>query len=147
MRWKDRIGAFPLGDLAAGELVLFVSYVMALPISSSSYCCWRSATSRGVALFCQCSVSRMFISLAVVESELGYGLPPVLSFKDVHQPCGGGKRAGLRLCPPHELVARLHELVEPRLHRNRQTASAVCHRASNSLALMALTSQIGRAHV
>jgi hypothetical protein len=140
VRWKDRIGAFPLGDLAAGELVLFVSYVMALPISSSSYCCWRSATSRGVALFCQCSVSRMFISLAVVESELGYGLPPVLSFKDVHQPCGGEKQAGLRIRPPHELVACLHELVEPRPRRNGQTASTVRRRASNSLALIASSS-------
>jgi hypothetical protein len=70
---RIRVGAFPLGDLAAGELVLFVSCVMALPISSSSCCCWRSATSQGVELFLQCSVSRMFISLAVVESELGCG--------------------------------------------------------------------------
>jgi hypothetical protein len=93
---RIRVGAFPLGDLAAEELMLFVSCVMALPISSSSCCCWRSATSRGwrssasaqfqgcssalrwwkaswVAAFRQCSASRMFISLAVVESELGCG--------------------------------------------------------------------------
>jgi hypothetical protein len=132
---RIHVGAFPLGDLATGELVLFVSCVMALSILSSSCYCWRSSTSRGVALFRQCSISRMFISLAVVESELGYDLSSVLSFKDVHQPCGGGKRAGLRLRPPHELVARLHELVEP-----GYAASAMCRRASNSLALMAALS-------
>jgi hypothetical protein len=44
---RIRVGAFPLSDLAAGELVLFVSCVMALPISSSSCCCWRSMTSWG----------------------------------------------------------------------------------------------------
>jgi hypothetical protein len=72
----------------------------------------------------------MFISLVVVGSELGCGLPPVLSLKDDHQPRGGGKRAGLRHPPilnfkdvhqpckggeraelwfrlPHDLVARL----------------------------------------
>jgi hypothetical protein len=72
----------------------------------------------------------MFISLAVVGSEPGCSLPPALGFKDDHQPCGGGKRAGLqpppvlsfkdvhqpcrggeraelRFCLPHELVARL----------------------------------------
>jgi hypothetical protein len=40
----------------------------------------------------------MFISLAVVGSELSCGLPLALGFKDDHQPRGGGKRAGLR--PP-----------------------------------------------
>jgi hypothetical protein len=43
----------------------------------------------------------------VVGSEPGCGLPPVLSFKDVHQPCRGGERAELWLRLPHELVARL----------------------------------------
>jgi hypothetical protein len=70
---RIRADAIPHGKLAAREFLLFVSCVLALPISSSSCCCWRSATSRGVALFRKCSVSRMFISLAVVESELGYG--------------------------------------------------------------------------
>jgi hypothetical protein len=37
----------------------------------------------------------------------GGALPPVLSFKDVHQPCSGGEQAGLRLRLPHELVTRL----------------------------------------
>jgi hypothetical protein len=34
-------------------------------------------------------------------------LPPVLGFKDVHQPRGGGERAEPRLRLPHGLVARL----------------------------------------
>jgi hypothetical protein len=84
----------------------------------------------------------------------GGTLLPVLSFKDVHQPCGGGERAGLRLHLPCELVTRLFlqhseermitSLVkvggELRLHGTSQTASIVCRRASNSLAWMVLSS-------
>jgi hypothetical protein len=84
----------------------------------------------------------------------GGALPPVLSFKDVHQPCGGGEQAGLRLRLPHELVTRLSlqhsegrmitSLVKVggklRLRGTGQTASAVCHRASSSLAWMVLLS-------
>jgi hypothetical protein len=84
----------------------------------------------------------------------GGALPPVLSFKDFHQPCGGGERAGLQLRLPHELVTRLFlqhweermitSLVkvggELRLHGTGQTASAVCHRASTSLSWMVLSS-------
>jgi hypothetical protein len=84
----------------------------------------------------------------------GGALPPMLSFKDVHQPCGGGERAGLRLHLPCELVTRLFlqhseervitSLVkvggELRLRGTGQTASVVCRRASNSLAWMVLSS-------
>jgi hypothetical protein len=77
----------------------------------------------------------------------GGALPPALGFKDVHQPCGGGEQAGLRLRLPHELVTHLFlqhseermitSLVkvggELWLRGTGQTASAVCHRASNSL--------------
>jgi hypothetical protein len=85
--WRDpafggriRAGAILLGDLAAGESVLFVSYVLALPISP------------------------FFLLLLEERGLMGGGtLPPVLHFKDVHQPCGGGKRAELRLHLPHEL--------------------------------------------
>jgi hypothetical protein len=38
---------------------------------------------------------------------VGGALPPVLGFKDVHQPCGGGERAGPRLHLSHELVTCL----------------------------------------
>jgi hypothetical protein len=36
------------------------------------------------------SSTRMTTSLVVERSELGYGLPPALSFKDVHHLCWGG---------------------------------------------------------
>jgi hypothetical protein len=50
-----------------------------------------------------------FFLLLLEERDLvGVGaLPPVLSFKDVHQPCRDGERAELRLRLLHELVARL----------------------------------------
>jgi hypothetical protein len=73
-------GAILLGDLATREFVLFISYVLALPISP------------------------LFLMLMEERDLVGGGaLPPVLRFKDVHQPCGGGKRAGLRLHLPHGL--------------------------------------------
>jgi hypothetical protein len=72
--------AILLGELATGESMLFVSCVLVLPITP-------------------------FFLLLLEERDLlgGGALPPVLCFKDVHQPCGGGKRAGLRLHLPHEL--------------------------------------------
>jgi hypothetical protein len=75
------VGASPNSDLAAEEFVLFVSN---LPC--------------GLAL----SISP---SLLLEERGLvgGGDLPPVLRFKDVHQPCEGGKRAELWLHLPHEL--------------------------------------------
>jgi hypothetical protein len=103
---------------------------MALPISPSS-CCAGGARPRGgwcssasaqfqgcssasrcweasrAAVSHQRSASRMTTSLVVAGSEPGCGLPPVLSFKDVHQPCRGGERAELGIRLPHELVARL----------------------------------------
>jgi hypothetical protein len=61
---RIRAGAILLDDLAAGESVLFVSCVLALPISP-------------------------FFLLLLEERGLvgGGALPPVLRFKDVHQPC------------------------------------------------------------
>jgi hypothetical protein len=77
---RIRAGTILLGDLATRESMLFVSCVLALPISP-------------------------FFLLLLEECGLvgGGALPLVLRFKDVHQPCGGGKRAGLRLHLPHEL--------------------------------------------
>jgi hypothetical protein len=77
---RIHVGAILLGDLATGESVLFVSCVLALSISP-------------------------FFLLLLEECGLvgGGALPPVLYFKDVHQPCRGGKQAGLRLHLPHEL--------------------------------------------
>jgi hypothetical protein len=42
----------------------------------------------------------------VERSEPGCGLPPALSFKDVHHPRWGGRRAELGSCLPHGLVTR-----------------------------------------
>jgi hypothetical protein len=77
-------GAILSGKLTAREFVLFVFNLpsgLVLPILPFSA---RGARPRG-----------------------GDALPPVLSFKDVHQPCGGGERARLRLRLPHELETSL----------------------------------------
>jgi hypothetical protein len=42
----------------------------------------------------------------VERSEPGCGFPPALSFKDVHHPRWGGRRAELGSCLPHGLVTR-----------------------------------------
>jgi hypothetical protein len=52
------------------------------------------------------SSTRMTTSLVVERSEPGCGLPPALSFKDVHHPRWGGGRAELGPCPPHGLATR-----------------------------------------
>jgi hypothetical protein len=44
---------------------------------------------------CQRSPRRMTTSLVVGRSKPGCGLPPALSFKDVHHPCWGGGCAEL----------------------------------------------------
>jgi hypothetical protein len=92
---RIRVGTSPHGDLAVGEFVFFVSNLpcgLVLPISP------------------------FFLLLSEEHGLVGGGaLPPVLSFKDVHQPCGGGKRAELRLHLSHELhqclMLHSHELV------------------------------------
>jgi hypothetical protein len=48
----------------------------------------------------------MTTSLVVERSEPGCGLPPALSFKDVHHPRWGGRRAELGYCLPHGLATR-----------------------------------------
>jgi hypothetical protein len=61
----------------------------------------------------------MNTSLVVERSESGYSLPPALSFKDVHHPRWGGRRAELGSCLPHGLVTRLflHHLEEKDVHQ------------------------------
>jgi hypothetical protein len=78
-------GAILPGELAAREFVLF--------LSSTSLAGWyrRSCLS----------------SAGGARPRGGGALPPVLGVKDVHQPCGGGERAGPRLCLSHELVTRI----------------------------------------
>jgi hypothetical protein len=103
---RTRAGASH-GDLATGEFVLFVSNILWRCRSHlPSCCCWRSTASWKVALFRQCSISRMFISLAEVESELSCGSIFHMNFI---ASCSG-------------LVACLHELVELRLRFSGQAA-------------------------
>jgi hypothetical protein len=61
----------------------------------------------------------MTTSLMVGRSEPGCGLPPALSFKDVHHPCWGERRAELGSCLPHGLVTRffLQHLEEKDAHQ------------------------------
>jgi hypothetical protein len=59
-----------------------------------------------VATSSQWSSTRMTTSLVVERSEPGCGLPPFLSFKDVHHPCWGGGQAELELCLPRGLAVR-----------------------------------------
>jgi hypothetical protein len=92
-----RASVFPLGDFAIGELALFVSCAMALPIAPSSCCCWRSMILWGLVPFRHRSATRIFII------QPSYGLPPVVIYKDDYQPCGGAKRAGLRSPPCPQL--------------------------------------------
>jgi hypothetical protein len=103
---------------------------------SSSCCYWRSATPWGLALFCHRSASRIFImqpgcSLPPVviykddhqprggEKRAGLRPPPALSFKDVHHPRWGGRRTELGSCLPHGLVTRffLQHLGEKDVHQ------------------------------
>jgi hypothetical protein len=58
------------------------------PVLPSSCCCWRSATSWGLALFSHRSASRIFIM------QPGCSPPPAVTQDDDRQPCGGEERAG-----------------------------------------------------
>jgi hypothetical protein len=71
---------------------------------------WCSSTIARLQRFSSCSPAavprqwssrRMTTSLVVGRSKLGCGLPPTLSFKDVHHPCWGGRRAESGSCLPH----------------------------------------------
>ena len=62
---------------------------------------WRPSAIARLQGFSSCSLAaisrqwssrRMTTSLVVERSESGCGLPPALSFKDVHHPCWGGER-------------------------------------------------------
>jgi hypothetical protein len=109
--------------------------------------CSRAAVSH------QWSSTRMTTSLAVERSEPGCGLPPALSFKDVHHPRWGGRRAELGSCLPHGLVTHffLQHLEEKDVHQPceggelrlrgvARPASATSRRASSPLAWMILSS-------
>ena len=80
---RIHVGASPLGDLAAGEFVLFISSVLALPISPFFLLLPEEHDLVGVVLFRQCSVSRMLISLAEVDNELSCGSIFRVSFTSI----------------------------------------------------------------
>jgi hypothetical protein len=76
---------------------------------------WCSSTIARLQGFSSCSPAavprqwssrRMTTSLVVGRSKSGCGLPPALSFKDVHHPCWGGRRAESGSCLPHGPVTR-----------------------------------------
>jgi hypothetical protein len=92
-----RVRASSPSGLTTREHALFVSCAVVLPILSSSCCCWRSATSWGLALFYHRSASRIFIT------QPGCNLPLVVIYKDEHQSRGGEKRARLRPPPCPQL--------------------------------------------
>jgi hypothetical protein len=151
---RIRVGATPLGDLAAGEFMLFVSYLscgLALPISPFFLLLLEELGLQLQHLMPH-SILQAAIFAHLCEMFVGVALlPPALGRKGVAQrPSGDGKRAKLWLQLSHELhcllqqprqllpelhqhlVVRLHELVQLWLRLNGQ--------ASTSLALMASTS-------
>jgi hypothetical protein len=103
-----RVKVVSSGDFTVGERAL----VVVSSILSSSCCCWgvqphgswhpstiirlQGFSSRSpAAVPHRWSSRRMTTSLVVGRSKPGCGLPPALSFKDVHHPCWGGGCAEL----------------------------------------------------
>jgi hypothetical protein len=74
------------------------------------------------------------------EKRAGLRPPPALSFKDVHHPRWGGRRAELGSCLPHGLATRffLQHLEEKGVYQPPLLPSVVSCRVSGSLAWMAL---------
>jgi hypothetical protein len=70
-------GAQPRGGWCSSTIARLQGFSSCSPIATSGR--WSS--------------TRMTTSLVVERSEPGCGLPPALSFKDVHHPCWGGGRA------------------------------------------------------
>jgi hypothetical protein len=74
----------------------------------SSCCCWRSATSWGLALFSHRSASRIFIM------QPGCSPPPAVTQDDDRQPCGGKERAGSWPLPCPQLQGCSSSVLERR---------------------------------
>jgi hypothetical protein len=116
---RIHVGASPLGDLAAGKFVLFISNLpcgLVLPISS-----FFVLLLEELGLQPQHFTPRFILQAAIITflCEMSVGatlLPPAFGRKGVVQrPSGGGKRAELRLHLSRELhqhpMVHLHELV------------------------------------
>jgi hypothetical protein len=99
---------------------------------------WSSSTIARLQGFSSCSPAafphqwssrRMTTSLVVGGRKSGCGFPPALSFKDVHHPRWGGRRAKLGFCLPHGPVARFflqhsgEERGSPATRRRRTSAT------------------------
>jgi hypothetical protein len=117
------------------------------PALPSSCCCWRSATSRGLAPFSHRSASRIFIM------QPGYIPSPMVIQDDDHQLRGGEKHAGLRPLPRPQLQGSSSPVLGRRVGRvgaylrvGRRPASSSSARgrgASSSCAKEASSSHAG----
>jgi hypothetical protein len=114
---RIRVGTSPLGDLAAGEFVLFVSNLpcgLALPISSFFVLLLEELGLQPLHF-----MPRFILQAVVYLYEMSVGatlLPPAFGRKGlVQRPSGGEKQAELRLYLSRELhqhpMVHLHELV------------------------------------
>jgi hypothetical protein len=81
------------------------------PVLPSSCCCWRSATSWGLAFSRHRSASRIFIM------QSGCSPSSMVIRRDDHQPCGGEKQAGLRPLPRPQLQGCSSSGLGRRAHR------------------------------
>jgi hypothetical protein len=104
---RIRVDASPLGDLAAGEFVLFVSYLscgLALPISPF-FLLLLEELDLPLQHLTPHSILQAAIFAHLCEMFVGVALlPPALGRKGVAQrPSGDGKRVELRLHLSHEL--------------------------------------------
>ena len=104
---RIRAGATPLGDLAAGEFVLFVSYLSWGLVLSISPFFLLLLEEFGLQLqhLTPHSILQVAIFAHLCEMFVGVALlPPALGRKGVAQrPYGDGKRVELRLHLSHEL--------------------------------------------
>jgi hypothetical protein len=103
---RIRVGASSHGDLAAREFMLFVSNLpsrLALPISSFFVLLLEELGLQPQHFTPSFILQTVIISYLHKMSVGATLLPPAFGFKDVHQPCGGGKRVELRLHLSREL--------------------------------------------
>jgi hypothetical protein len=100
---RIRVGAFPHGDLAAGEYVLFLPSGLALSISSF-FVLLLEELGLQPRHFTPCFILQAATIAYLCKISVGATLlPPAFGFKGVHQPCGGGERVELRLHLSREL--------------------------------------------
>jgi hypothetical protein len=84
----SRAVAMPSHSLLSSRPSPFRAPRWGAPVLPSSCCCWRSATSWGLALFSHRSASRIFIT------QPSCSPPLAVTQDDDHRPRGGEERAG-----------------------------------------------------